>query len=70
MHRLVLALPGGWLVHRGDHQEVARVGVTRTERVLGRAELAVRPPGVAQIARALAAVAVRAPGALWRRRVR
>jgi signal peptidase I len=54
MHRLVAVLPGGWLVHRGDHQIHRRFGVTRAERVIGRVDLPRRTPGYAERARAAA----------------
>jgi hypothetical protein len=60
MHRLVLALPGGWLVHRGDNRIVERFGVTRAERVIGRAELPRKAPRLEERARATAFAARRA----------
>ncbi len=57
MHRLVLALPRGILVHRGDYQDVEMFGFTRTSRVLGRAELPRVRPSRGERARALVAVA-------------
>jgi hypothetical protein len=71
MHRLVLALPGGWLVHRGDNQREPTLGVTHRARVIGRADLPARPPGVLLRLCALAMVARRTPAAVgrrWRRR--
>lgn len=68
LHRLVVRLPRGWLVHRGDHQVVPGYGFTRAERVIGRAELARKPPRRGEVLRALAAATRAAPGALWRRR--
>ena len=53
LHRLVVALPGGWLVHRGDNQVVRGFAATRSERVIGKAELARRVPGARERARAL-----------------
>jgi hypothetical protein len=67
MHRLVLALPGGWLVHRGDNQREPTFGVTHRARVIGRAEVPARPPGVFLRMCALAMVARRTPAALGRR---
>lgn len=67
LHRLVVALPGGWLVHRGDNQAVPGFGVTHAGRVIGRADLAARPTGPLELVRALAAAARRLPGAAWRR---
>jgi hypothetical protein len=66
MHRLIAALPGGWLVHRGDHQVHRRFGMTRAERVLGRAELARVTPNVTERARAAAFVARRAIAYIFR----
>ena len=59
MHRLIAALPGGWLIHRGDNQAVRRFGVTRVERVLGRAELPRVAPSRIERARAIAFAAWR-----------
>jgi len=53
LHRLVIALPGGWLVHRGDNQVVRGFAATRVERVVGRAEMARRPHRAVEVARAL-----------------
>lgn len=55
LHRLVLALPRGLLVHLGDHSE--RFGFTRLDRVLGRAALPRVPPTKRTTARALLAAA-------------
>jgi hypothetical protein len=55
-----VALPGGWLVHRGDNQVVRGFGATRIERVVGKAELARRAPGPVAVARALVWAAGRA----------
>jgi phage repressor protein C with HTH and peptisase S24 domain len=68
LHRLVVALPGGWLVHRGDNQVVRGFGATRRERVIGKAELARRAPGPVEVARALLWAATRAPAFAKRRR--
>lgn len=70
MHRLVARLPGGWLVHRGDNQAVPDFGVTRVERVIGRVELPRVPPRRRDVARALVAMARRAPAAARRRLAR
>ncbi len=59
MHRLVLRLPGGWLVHRGDNQQIAGFDFTMAARVVGRVEIARRPPAWIQRGRALVAVARR-----------
>jgi len=58
MHRLVVELPRGWLVHRGDNG--ARYGWTRVERVVGRCELPRRRPPARAIAGAIAASVWRA----------
>ena len=60
LHRLVVALPGGWLVHRGDNQVVRGFGATRAERVVGKAELPRRAPLPVELARALLWAATRA----------
>jgi len=60
MHRLIAPLPGGWLIHRGDNQAVRRFGVTRVERVIGRAETARRAPSIGERARALVFAVCRA----------
>lgn len=60
LHRLVVALPGGWLVHRGDNQLVREFGVTSAERVIGRAELARVVPGRREKLRAVIAMIRRA----------
>jgi hypothetical protein len=57
MHRLVVLLPRGWLIHRGDNQVVRRFGVTRVERVIGRVELPRQTPGLVERARAAAFIA-------------
>lgn len=70
LHRLVMAVPGGWLVHRGDNQAVRGFGVTRVERVIGKAELARVVPARRERARAAIEVARRGIRRLRRRRTR
>jgi hypothetical protein len=67
LHRLVLALPGGWLVHRGDNRVVERFGVTRAARVIGRAELPPQAPQMGERARACVFAARRALAYIARR---
>jgi hypothetical protein len=55
LHRLIVRLPRGVLVHRGDNPS-ARPGLVRVDRVIGRAELAARPPGRRAVLGALAAI--------------
>jgi hypothetical protein len=57
LHRIVVRLPRGVLVHRGDAVS-ARTGLVREGRVIGRADLPPRPPTVRAVARALATIAV------------
>jgi hypothetical protein len=67
LHRLVAALPGGWLVHRGDNQAIAGFDLVRADAVIGRADVPPRPPRRSEVARAVLAVTRRVPGAIWRR---
>jgi signal peptidase I len=67
LHRLIARLPGGVLVHRGDHPE-ARAGVVRAKKVIGRAELAWRVPGVREAAGAVIDAIGRSLRARWRPR--
>lgn len=60
LHRLVLALPGGWLAHRGDNQIIARVGYTHRRLVIGRADLPRRRPRPRDVVRAVAGAFARA----------
>ncbi len=58
LHRLIARLPGGWIVHCGDHP-TAQPGVTRVEQIIGRAEVARRRPTARQAGRAARLIARR-----------
>ena len=57
LHRVVFRLPGvPYLLHAGDHRG-ARVGLGRSDRIVGRAELPRRRPGLRDLGEGLACVA-------------